>query len=106
MNAEKDMDLRVENESREFVGAIRHLIVKSNQQEMVEGDKSLHVKGNHLEKIDSDMVCRVGVPKVGFVEVISLIEMISSVFMGPRREGGRTTPPIAGYSFSLCSANW
>ena len=31
MNAEKDMDLRVENESREFIGANRHLIVTTNQ---------------------------------------------------------------------------
>jgi type VI secretion system secreted protein VgrG len=55
MNAEKDMDLRVEKDSREYVGANRHLIVKTNQQELVEGDKSGHVKGNHLEKIDGDM---------------------------------------------------
>jgi len=60
INAEKDMDLRVENDSREFVGANRHLIVKTNQQEMVEGDKSGHVKGNHLEKIDGDMSLKIG----------------------------------------------
>jgi len=59
MNAEKDMDLRVEKDSREFVGANRHLIVKTNQQEMVEGDKSGHVKGNHLEKIDGDMSLKI-----------------------------------------------
>jgi type VI secretion system secreted protein VgrG len=60
INAEKDMDLRVENDSREFVGANRNLIVKTNQQEKVEGDKSLHVVGNHLEKIDADMSLQVG----------------------------------------------
>ena len=60
INAEKDMDLRVENDSREYVGANRNLIVKTNQQEKVEGDKSLHVVGNHLEKIDSDMSLQVG----------------------------------------------
>jgi len=30
-NAEKDMDLRVENDSREFIGANRSLIVTTNQ---------------------------------------------------------------------------
>jgi type VI secretion system secreted protein VgrG len=60
INAEKDMDLRVEKDSREYVGANRHLIVKTNQQEKVEGDKSLHVVGNHLEKIDSDMSLKIG----------------------------------------------
>ncbi len=54
MNAERDMDLRVENDSREFVGANRHLIVTSNQLELVNGDKNLHVKGKQLEKIEGD----------------------------------------------------
>ena len=60
MNAEKDMDLRVENDSREFIGANRHLIVTTNQQEQVQADKHLHVQGNHLEKIDGEHVveCR------------------------------------------------
>jgi type VI secretion system secreted protein VgrG len=60
INAEKDMDLRVENDSREYVGANRHLIVQTNQQEMVRADKHGHVKGNHLEKIDGDMSLKVG----------------------------------------------
>jgi type VI secretion system secreted protein VgrG len=60
MNAEKDMDLRVENDSREFIGANRHLIVTSNQQEQVQADKHLHVQGNHFEKVDSNMSLQVG----------------------------------------------
>ena len=55
MNAEKDMDLRVENDSREFIGANRHLIVTTNQQEQIQADKHLHVQGNHFEKIDGNM---------------------------------------------------
>lgn len=54
INAERDMDVRVENDSREFVGSKRHLIVKSDQTELVEGDKNGHVKGNHAEKIEGD----------------------------------------------------
>lgn len=60
MNAEKDMDLRVENQSREFIGNDRSLIVKANQRELVEADKHAHVKGTHFEKIDGDMSLQIG----------------------------------------------
>lgn len=60
INAEKDMDLRVENDSREFIGANRHLIVTTNQQEQVQADKHLHVQGSHFEKIDTDMSLQIG----------------------------------------------
>jgi type VI secretion system secreted protein VgrG len=59
MNAEKDMDLRVENDSREFIGANRHLIVTTNQQELVNTDKHGHVKGDHYEKIEGNMSLQV-----------------------------------------------
>jgi type VI secretion system secreted protein VgrG len=54
MNAEKDMDWRVEKESREFVGANRHMIVKSSQFEEVDGDKQSQVTGKFIEKITGD----------------------------------------------------
>lgn len=60
INAEKDMDLRVENDSREFIGANRSLIVTTNQVEQIQTDKHLHVQGNHFEKIDSNMSLNVG----------------------------------------------
>jgi type VI secretion system secreted protein VgrG len=59
MNAEKDMDLRVENDSREFIGANRHLIVTTNQQELIKTDKHLHIKGNHFEKVEGNMSLQV-----------------------------------------------
>jgi type VI secretion system secreted protein VgrG len=59
MNAEKDMDLRVENDSREYIGANRHLIVTTNQQELINTDKHLHVKGNHFEKVEGNMSLQV-----------------------------------------------
>jgi type VI secretion system secreted protein VgrG len=55
VNAEKDMDLRVENDSREFVGNDRHLIVKANQLEKVEGDRDEQVTGGHTEKVGGDL---------------------------------------------------
>jgi type VI secretion system secreted protein VgrG len=75
MNAEKEMDLRVEKESREFVGANRHLIVKANQQELVEGDKHGHVKGTHFEKIEGDMSLQINgkqMQKIGGDQSIEL----------------------------------
>jgi len=60
MNAEMDMDLRVEKDSREFIGANRHLVVTTNQVEQIQTDKHLHVQGKHFEKVDSDMSLQVG----------------------------------------------
>jgi type VI secretion system secreted protein VgrG len=51
INAEKDMDLRVENDSREFVGNDRHLSITGNQNEKVGGDRNEQVTGDHNEKI-------------------------------------------------------
>ena len=60
INAEKDMDLRVENDSREFVGNDRSLIVKADQKEKVEGDQHTQVTGNRNEKIGQNMSLNVG----------------------------------------------
>ena len=60
INAEKDMDLRVENDSREYVKNNRHLIVNASQLELVNGDKHVHVKGNQNEKIEGNMSLDVG----------------------------------------------
>jgi type VI secretion system secreted protein VgrG len=59
INAEKDMDLRVENDSREFVGKDRHLLIKANQLEKVEGDRDEQVKGGHTEKVGGDLALTV-----------------------------------------------
>jgi type VI secretion system secreted protein VgrG len=60
VNAEMDMDLRVEKDSREFIGANRHLIVTTNQVEQIQTDKHVHVEGSHYEKIDTNMSLNVG----------------------------------------------
>lgn len=75
MNAEKDMDLRVENQSREFIGNDRSLIVKANQRELVEADKHGHVKGTHFEKIDGDMSLQVGAKQMEKIGADQSIEV-------------------------------
>jgi type VI secretion system secreted protein VgrG len=70
IHAERDKDERTKAESREWVGANRHLLVKQNQKESVgqnknskvggnyvfetDGDKNLETKGNILEKTGGD----------------------------------------------------
>jgi type VI secretion system secreted protein VgrG len=61
INAERDMDQRVEVDSREFIGANRHLNVGANQTENIGADKHLNVAANHVEAIGKNMSLTVGV---------------------------------------------
>src|SRR5215469_4161153 len=54
MNAERDMDQRIEHDMREFVGCNQHLIVGATQLQAIGGEKHEHVKKDHVEKIDGD----------------------------------------------------
>ncbi|MBM4330022.1 MAG: type VI secretion system tip protein VgrG [Deltaproteobacteria bacterium] len=52
IHAEKNQDIRVKNNLREWIGNETHLIVKKDQLEMAEGDKHQTVKGDHNQKVD------------------------------------------------------
>ncbi|HYL65122.1 MAG TPA: type VI secretion system tip protein TssI/VgrG [Candidatus Methylomirabilis sp.] len=54
MNAEKDMDWRVENDSREFVGKDRSLIVKGDQKEKVSGEQHIQIVNDQNESVGGD----------------------------------------------------
>ena len=55
VHGEKDEDVRIKNDAREWIGNERHLIVKKDQLELVkEGDKHGTVKGDHLTKVEGD----------------------------------------------------
>lgn len=60
LHAQKDMDWRVKNDAREWIGKDRHLIVKGKQKELVEGDKHLNVKMNHTEKVGQVLSIKAG----------------------------------------------
>jgi len=60
IHAEKNEDVRVKNDSFEWIGNERHLIVKKDQLEKVEGDKHLTVKGDQNEKIDGTISVNAG----------------------------------------------
>ena len=46
IHGQKNMDLRVKEEYREWVGKNRHIIVKEGRKELVEKDAEVQVKGN------------------------------------------------------------
>lgn len=54
VHAEKDEDVVVKHDAREWIGNDRHLIVKKNQLEAIEGDKHGSVTGKHLTKVGGD----------------------------------------------------
>ena len=54
IHAEKDQEIRVKNDTKEWIGNERHLIVKKDQIEAVEVDKHSLVKGNRLSKTEGD----------------------------------------------------
>ena len=60
INAEKDMDHRVENDLRQYVKNNKHTTVNASQFELVNTDDHLHVKGKQLQKIESDQSVQVG----------------------------------------------
>jgi type VI secretion system secreted protein VgrG len=55
LNAEKDMDHRIENDHRRFVGNNDSLVVTKNQTEQIGGDAHREIKGNQVEKVDGKL---------------------------------------------------
>ena len=54
IHAEKDLDLRVKNDAKEWIGHDRHLVVKNDQVEQVENDRQEKIKRDHIEEIGRD----------------------------------------------------
>ncbi len=60
IHAEKDLDIRVENDRRELVGNDRHLIVKRDLKEKIEFDKHVLIEKNEFREVKSDFHLKVG----------------------------------------------
>ncbi len=60
IHAQKDHDLRVRNDAREWIGHNRHLIVKNDQFERTEGDRHQTVNGDLNQKVDGGLSLKVG----------------------------------------------
>lgn len=54
LHGEKDQEVRIKNDVKEWVGNDRHLVIKNDQLEHVSNDRHELVDGNHLEKIKGD----------------------------------------------------
>jgi len=54
IHGEKDLDVYIKNDRREFTKNDQHLIVKNDLREKIEGNKHLKVSGNDFGKIDGD----------------------------------------------------
>jgi type VI secretion system secreted protein VgrG len=54
MHGEKELDIRIKNDRREWIGRDRHLIVKRDKRELVERDESVIIKRDFLENIKRD----------------------------------------------------
>ena len=55
IHAEKDVDMRVKNDEREWVGNDHHFIVKRDRREKIERDEQRIIKRDQLEKIERDL---------------------------------------------------
>jgi len=55
IHAQKNEDERVGNDSKEWIGHDRHMIVKNEQFELVKADKHMKVEGDHNEKVQGTM---------------------------------------------------
>jgi type VI secretion system secreted protein VgrG len=60
IHGEKNMDVRIKNDSMETINRDRHLIVDRDQFEKVKKDKHLQVDGDHNEKIGGTMSLKIG----------------------------------------------
>lgn len=60
IHGEKDQDIRIKNDCREWIGRDRHMIIKRDLRERIERDRDEKVKGNHTEEIEKDAQYKVG----------------------------------------------
>lgn len=54
MHGEKDLDVRIKNDRREWTGNDQHLVVKRDRREKIESDTHLIVGRDQIEKIERD----------------------------------------------------
>ena len=54
IHGEKDLDVRIKNDRREWTGKDQHLVVKNDRREKIDRDTHLIVKRDQIEKIERD----------------------------------------------------
>jgi type VI secretion system secreted protein VgrG len=54
IHGEKDLDIRVKNDRKEWIGNNRHLLVTNDKYEKIGNDSHSHVVGKQIEKVEKD----------------------------------------------------
>jgi len=60
IHGEKDFDLRVKNDRREFIGKDRHLLVKNDRFDKIENSAHLEITSDRMEKVGGNSHLTVG----------------------------------------------
>lgn len=100
IHAEKDEDVRIKNDAKEWIGKDRHLIVKGDQLEEVGGDKHLTVKGDQNEKVSGSVSLDAGMDLQQKVGMKHALEAGMDVHI----KGGMKVVIEAGLQLSLKAA--
>jgi len=100
IHAEKDEDVRIKNDCKEYIGNERHLIVEKDQLEQVKGDKHLTVKGDQNETIDGTISVEAGMDYQHKVGMKHALEAGMDVHI----KGGMKVIIEAGMQLSLKAA--
>ncbi|MGI9074452.1 MAG: type VI secretion system Vgr family protein, partial [Bryobacteraceae bacterium] len=60
IHGEKDLDVRIKNDRKEWIGKDRHRIVKGDEFEKTGGDKHIQLTGDKNEKVDGTVSLKAG----------------------------------------------
>jgi type VI secretion system secreted protein VgrG len=79
IHAQKNMDVRVRNDSKERIFGNRHQIIGwedegkegGNNYELIHKDNHLHIKGNHSEQVEGDAQIMIGGGKGGNLDLVA-----------------------------------
>ncbi len=60
LRGEKDLDVRMKNDAREWIGHDQHIIIKNNRSEDVTANEAIHIGGNRTEKVAGNEDIQIG----------------------------------------------
>ncbi len=89
IHGEKDLDIRIKNDRREWIGNDRHLVVKRDELEKIERDKHVKVERDELREITRDHNLKIGgkeAIEVGGSQSVTVSGNVIEVFKGSHNE--------------------
>lgn len=64
LRGEKDLDVRIKNDAREWIGNNQSIMIQSNRSEHVAGNEAIHIAGDRAEKLDGSEAIQIGGSRV------------------------------------------